>query len=80
MTQRWTDAEFEVVRGPSPVRWSPGRRRASGLTWVRVAYGALILLVAGYTLLLGLAGADLDTRDAVAAEAARQPVAADLRP
>jgi hypothetical protein len=72
------DAKFEVVSGPMPVRWQPRPEKAR-TPWFKIAYAALIALVAGYTLLLGLAGADLDTRDAVAADEARQPVAAELR-
>jgi hypothetical protein len=76
-TKKVIDAEFEVIRGPSPVHWQAQPRKA-GVLWYQWVYGGLIVLVAGYTLLLGLAGADLDTRDAVAADAARAPVAAAL--
>lgn len=80
MTKKVIDADFEVISGPSPVRWerepAPLRPRVLWYQWV---YMGLICLVAGYTLLLGLAGADLDTRDAVAADVAREPVAATFR-
>jgi hypothetical protein len=75
--RRVIDAEFEVVRGPTPaLRPEPEKARTP---WFKVAYTALIVGLALYVLLLGLAGADLDTRDAVAADEARQPVAAALR-
>lgn len=68
------DAQFEVISGPTPVRWQPKRRKPTGgLSVIRLLYGGLICLIAGYTLLLGLAGADLDTRDSVQAWRDRQP-------
>lgn len=73
-----TDAEFEVISGPTPVRWQPEPKK-SGLPWFKIAYMTLICAVAGWTLFLGLIGADIDTRDAVAADQSRQPVAAALR-
>jgi hypothetical protein len=71
------DAEFEVVSGPTPVRWQ-ARPSKPRMPIYKKVYVALILIVAGYTLLLGLAGADLDTTDAVKADQSRQPVAAAL--
>lgn len=73
------DAEFEVITGPSPVQWQPElSRRRSGVLWYQWAFGGLIALLAAYVLLLGLAGADLDTRDSVEAWKDRQPVPAQI--
>jgi hypothetical protein len=72
------DAEFEVIRGPSVVQWQEVPAKPK-MPLYKKLYVGLILIVAGYTLMLGLAGADLDTRDAVAADVAREPVAASLR-
>lgn len=69
------DVEYEVVSERTPVHWQPVRRKPP-MPWFKKFYAALIMIVAGYTLLLGLGGADLDTTDAVAAAEARQPVAA----
>ena len=70
------DADFEVISGPSPVRWSaPLRRREP---WFKLAYAALIGGLALFVLALGLSGVDLDTRDAVKASQASQPVAAAI--
>ena len=75
-----TDAEYEVISGPSPVRWeAPRRKPVNGLNVVRLFYGGLIVVIALFTLLMGLAGADLDTTDSVAADQARQPVAPEFR-
>lgn len=74
------DAEFEVISGPSPVKWQPERKTPEKRRdpWFKIAYAVLLSLVAGYVLLLGLAGADLDTTDSVDEWKARQPVAATL--
>lgn len=71
------DAEFEVIAGPSPVRWDrrTQRRQTPFHEWLVAGFFGLLAL---YVLVLGLAGVDLDTRDAVAADQAREPVAAQL--
>lgn len=75
-----TDAEFEVISGPLPVRSEPRPPQArQGDPWYKWVYAGLIGLLALYVLLLGLGGADLDTTDAVKADEARQPVAVDIR-
>lgn len=75
-----TDAEFEVITGPSPVEWQPQRKAQKPKTplheWLIAGFFGLLAL---YVAVLGLAGADLDTRDDVEAWKARQPVAATIR-
>lgn len=71
MRKHIIDAEFEVISGPTPVRWQPARREP--VNWPRYILPMVIGAVALFTVALGLSGADLDTRDAVAADAARQP-------
>lgn len=81
------DAEFEVVSGPSPVRWGPKPRRdwnrilwgpKDGLQALRLIYGGVIVFFALLTALMGLSGGDIDTRDDLAADAARQPAAVTI--
>jgi hypothetical protein len=70
------DADFEVISGPSPVAWAPPRRRKAPVhEWIVAGFFALLAL---YVAVLGLAGVDLDTRDAVKASQARQPAAAAI--
>lgn len=81
MTRRdFTDANFEVISGPTPVRWQKPRSRPvrglGALSWV---WWGLIVAVALFTAAMGLGGADLDTRDAVATDAAQQAVAVSVR-
>lgn len=53
------DVEFEVI---TPAIWSPEPRvrRNHPIRWVWFGF---LLFIAGFTLLMGLNGADLDTRD-----------------
>ena len=51
------DAEFEVIQPPGAAR------RGNGDHFIRWLWFAFLLLIAGFTLLMGLLGADLDTND-----------------
>lgn len=80
MRKDFTDAEFEVISGPSPVRWDQRRsmrpkRKVPIHEWVIAGlFGGLALFVA----LVGFSGGDIDTRDDVRAWKDRQPVAASI--
>lgn len=75
------DAEFEVISGPSPVRWDQRRsvrpkRKVPVHEWIIAGlFGGLALFVA----LIGASGGDIDTRDGVQEWKDRQPVAAAIR-
>lgn len=76
MRRPWTDADYVVISGPSEAP----KPRVSALQAIRLAYLGVLAAAALVTALASLAGGDIDTRDAVAADAASRPQAVDFAP
>ncbi len=76
MKRDFTDAEFEVVSGPTPVRWQKVRKRQTPIhEWLFAGFFGLLAL---FVALIGFLGGDIDTKDEVQAWKDRQPVAATI--
>jgi hypothetical protein len=82
MRKGFTDVPFEVVSGPSVVRWQGASRRPriSGPQAFRLAYMALLVGLAVLTAAVGLSGGDIDTRQPVHPAAKLQPGDVPVRP
>lgn len=71
----YTDTDFEVISGPSPVLWQPKRRLTQDellapLRWLWFGLFGFAFLM---TLAVGLGGGDIDTKTPVAVAAPRDP-------
>lgn len=68
MKQSWTDAEFEVISGPNhapPVRWQPKPREFDIINALRWCYLGTLGFGVLVTVIVGVLGGDIDTRDEV---------------
>jgi hypothetical protein len=60
----YTDAEYEVISGPVPVRWSRRRRKPGDpMAPFRWLFFGLLGFAVLMTVIAGLAGGDIDTTD-----------------